>query len=82
MALQGSNIPAHFEGVVKMSAERWIKELEMIRKVRQHVRAKEKVQAAEEEKIRQEAEKQAWIREFGLEDEASCRLKGGGENEI
>lgn len=50
-----------------MSAERWMKELEMLEKVRKHVRAKEKAQAAEQEKIRQAAEERAWRREIDAE---------------
>jgi hypothetical protein len=48
-----------------MDAERWMKQLEMNEKVRQAVLAKEKVKLAEEERIRQEAEKRAWLRELG-----------------
>jgi hypothetical protein len=48
-----------------MSAERWMQELEMLEKVRQSVRAKERAEAAEQERIRQEAEKRAWMRELG-----------------
>jgi len=51
-----------------MDAERWIKQLEMLEKVRQDVLAKEKAQAAEEERIKQEAEKRAWLRELGQVD--------------
>jgi len=51
-----------------MDAERWIKQLEMIEKIRRAVLAKEKAQAAEEEKISQEAEKRAWLRELGQVD--------------
>lgn len=48
-----------------MDAERWIKQLEMWEKVRHNVLAKEKAQAAEQERIRQEAERRAWMRELG-----------------
>jgi len=51
-----------------MEAERWMKEIEMIEKIRRAVLAKEKAQAAAEEKIRQEAEKRAWLRELGQVD--------------
>lgn len=37
----------------------------MLEKARQDVLAKEKAEAAEQERIRQEAEKRAWIRELG-----------------
>jgi len=47
-----------------MDADRWMKEIEMVEKVRRDLRAKEKAEAAEEEQIRQEAEKQAWMREL------------------
>lgn len=49
-----------------MDAERWMQELEMLDKVRQSVRAKERAEAAEqEEQVRQKAEKRAWLRELG-----------------
>jgi len=48
-----------------MDAERWMQELEMIEQVRSDLLCKQKAQAAEEEKIRQEAEKRAWLRELG-----------------
>jgi len=51
-----------------MDAERWIKQLEMLEKVSQQIRAKERARLAEEEKIRQEAEKRAWLRELGQVD--------------
>jgi len=47
-----------------MSAERWMKHLEMVEKVRKQVRAKERAQVAKQEKIRQEAEKRSWLREL------------------
>lgn len=66
-----------------MSAERWMEHLKMVEKARQHVRAKEKAQAAEQEKIRQEAEKRAWMRELEAEmPNVFCQMKGGGENEF
>lgn len=49
-----------------MDAERWMKELEMIDKVRRDLRAKERAEAAEQERIRQESERRAWMRELGL----------------
>jgi len=51
-----------------MSAENWMKQLEMAEKVRQDVHAKEKAQAEEQEAIRQDAERRAWLRELGLTD--------------
>jgi len=51
-----------------MDAERWMQEIEMIEKIRRVVLAKERVQLAEEERIRQEAEKRAWLRELGQVD--------------
>jgi len=51
-----------------MDAERWMQEIEMIEKIRRAVLAKEKAQAAEEERMRQEAEKRAWLRELGQVD--------------
>jgi len=54
-----------------MNAERWIKQLEMIEKVRGDLRAKEKAEAEEEERIRQEAERRAWLRELGRADDDS-----------
>ena len=63
-----------------MEVEEWMKHLEMIRKVRQHVRAKEKAQVAEQEKIRQEAEKRAWMKELEVQEQASCQMKGGRED--
>lgn len=47
-----------------MYAEKWMKQLEMAEKVRRDLNRKEKAQAAEQEKIRQEAEKRAWMREL------------------
>ena len=47
-----------------MTAERWIQELEMMDKVRQAVNAKEKAKAEEQEQIRQDAERRAWLREL------------------
>lgn len=61
-----------------MSAERWMQELEMMEKARKQVRAKERAEAAEQERIRQEAEKRAWMRELLAELRgASYQLKGG-----
>jgi len=58
-----------------MDAERWMKELEMVEKVRQDVHAKEKARAEEQEKIRQEAERRAWRRELEQTDsDGSCTL--------
>ena len=48
-----------------MDAERWMKQLEMMEKVKRDLRAKEKAQATEEERIRQQAERRAWLRELG-----------------
>ena len=48
-----------------MNAERWMQQLEMWEKARQQVRAKERAEAAEQERIRQEAEKRTWLRELG-----------------
>jgi len=48
-----------------MDAERWIKQLEMIEKVRGDLRAKEKAEADEEQRIGQESERRAWMRELG-----------------
>ncbi len=48
-----------------MDAERWMQELEMWEKVRHDVLAKEKAEAAEQERTRQETEKRAWLRELG-----------------
>jgi len=69
--------------VIKMSAERRMKHLEILGKVRQHLWAKEKAQVAEEERIRQEAEKRALIREIEYADRASANinLEGGREDE-
>jgi hypothetical protein len=50
--------------LIKMSAERWMKELEIQHQVRQHLQAKEKAQAVEQEEIRQDAERRAWLREL------------------
>jgi len=47
-----------------MDAERWIRQLEMMEKAKRDLRAKEKAQAAEEERIRQQAERRAWLREL------------------
>ena len=47
-----------------MTAERWMQELEMMDKVRQAVNAKEKAMAEEQEQIRQDAERRAWLREL------------------
>ena len=58
-----------------MDAERRMQELEMIEKVRQAVLAKENAKAAEQEKIRQDAEKRAWLRELERTDsDGSCTL--------
>jgi len=58
-----------------MDAERWMKQLEMVDKVRQRLHTKEKAEAAEEEAIRQEAEKRAWLRELEQRDsDGSCIL--------
>jgi len=58
-----------------MSAERWMKGLEMFDKVRQRLHTKEKAEAAEEEAIRQEAEKRAWLKELEQRDsDGSCTL--------
>ena len=51
-----------------MTAERWMQELEMMDKVRQAVNAKEKAKAEEQEQIRQDAEKRAWLRELERTD--------------
>lgn len=51
-------------GYEKMDAERWIRQLEMMEKAKRDLRAKEKAQAAEEERIRQQAERRAWLREL------------------
>jgi hypothetical protein len=63
-----------------MSAERWMQELEMVDKVRKDVLAKERVQAAEQEVIRQDAEKRAWLRELCQLCGIFCHLKEGDEN--
>lgn len=52
----------------------------MLEKARQDVLAKEKAQAVEQEQIRQESEKRAWLREL-QPSVASCQLKEGDENE-
>jgi hypothetical protein len=48
-----------------MDAERWIKELEVWEKARRDFRAKEKAEADEEQRIGQESERRAWMRELG-----------------
>lgn len=58
-----------------MSAEKWMKHLEMFEKVRRQVRAKERAEVAEQERIRQEAEKRALLRELRLADDASQALE-------
>jgi len=58
-----------------MDAERWMKELEMAEKVKYQLWAKENAKAAEEEKIRQDAERRAWLRELEQTDgDGSCTL--------
>jgi len=65
-----------------MDAERWIRETEMTARVRQAVRVKERAQADEEESIRQEAEKRAWLRELGRTDgDGSCTLPTNEQSE-
>lgn len=56
----------------------------MKEKVRRQLRAKERAEAAEEERIRQEAEKRAWLRELGQDPKiAVCAcLDEGDENGI
>jgi len=54
-----------------MDAERWMQELEMWEKVRHDVLAKEKAEAAEQERTRQETEKRAWFRELGRAEDDS-----------
>jgi hypothetical protein len=56
---------------MEIDAERWIKQLNLIEKVKQDLRAKEKAEAGEEERIRQEAESRAWLRELGRADDDS-----------
>jgi len=74
LGLQGRN-GIRSRGDEKMDAERWIKEIEMMARVRQAVHAKERARADEEESIRQEAEKRAWLRELGRTDgDGSCIL--------
>jgi predicted dithiol-disulfide oxidoreductase (DUF899 family) len=50
---------------MEMNAERWIKELEVWEKARHDVLAKEKAEADEEQRIGQESERRAWMRELG-----------------
>ena len=58
-----------------MTAERWIKQLEMAEKVKHQLWAKENAKAAEQEKIREDAEKRAWLRELERTDSnGSCTL--------
>jgi len=58
-----------------MDAERWMKQLEMAEKVKHQLWAKEKAEAAEQEQIRQEAERRAWLRELEQRDsDGSCTL--------
>ena len=58
-----------------MDAERWIKQLEMAEKVKHQLWAKENAKAAEQEKIREDAEKRAWLRELERTDSnGSCTL--------
>lgn len=61
-----------------MTAERWIQELEMAEKVKHQLWAKENAKTAEQEKIRQDAEKRAWLRELEQTDsDGSLHLAGG-----
>jgi len=58
-----------------MDAERWMQGLEMAEKVKHQLWAKENAKAAEQEKIRQDAEKRAWLRELEQTDrDGSCTL--------
>ena len=50
-----------------MNAEIWFKQLEMIGSVKRQIRAKELEEATEEQRIRQEGEKRAWICELVYE---------------
>jgi len=66
-----------------MNVERWFKQLEITDSIKRHIRAKEQAEVAEQEKIRQEAEKRAWNRELVSEISKNTKLKGGGyENGI
>jgi len=58
-----------------MDAERWMQGLKMAEKVKHQLWAKENAKAAEQEKIRQDAEKRAWLRELERTDsDGSCTL--------
>lgn len=58
-----------------MDAERWMQKLEMAEKVKHQLWAKENAKTAEQEKIRQDAEKRAWLRELERTDsDGSCTL--------
>ena len=48
-----------------MTTEKCIRHLEMLEEARKYVRAKQQAEAAEQERMRQEAEKRAWLRELG-----------------
>jgi hypothetical protein len=63
-----------------MSAEKWMRELEMFEQVRSDLLGRQRTQAAEEERIRQEAERRAWLRELKQPAVAYCQLKGENEN--
>ena len=64
-----------------MSAQSRLADIERQEKVRSSLLAKEKARAAEEQRIRQEADKSAWLRE--LEEAGACvsRLLRCLENE-
>jgi hypothetical protein len=64
---------------MEMDAERWMQELEMAEKVKHQLWAKENAKAAEQEKIRQDAEKRAWIRELERTDSDSSRTLPTGK---
>jgi hypothetical protein len=53
---------------MEMTAERWIKQLEMAEKVKHQLWAKENAKTADQEVIRQDAEKRAWLRELERKD--------------
>ena len=56
-----------------MTAERWIKQLEMAEKVKHQLWAKENAKTADQEVIRQDAEKRAWLRELERTDSDGSR---------